>query len=212
MQSKKSPIAGTLVTFLFLFSIVTPALAVSWTDVGDAGNTPATAQTPLGAGALNSTIGNLSAAVDTDVFRIYVSDPGIFSITMNGTNLTGDDDAELYVLDALGNLLFNNDDGGPGWLSQVNAGASAGQPGGVYPIAYNLFSSYPTTSQLNPVTGWTVNPFGFQTGPVQLNLSGAEFVPEAVARTVPEPSSFLLLGFGLVGVGFASRRLTNRRL
>ena len=65
---------------------------------------------------------------DTDVFRIYIPDPNIFAITMNGTDLIGSgDDTELWVMDALGNWVFNDDDSGPQWLSQVNAGALAGQ-------------------------------------------------------------------------------------
>ena len=116
------------------------------------GDTPFTAQTPIGTGALNTIIGTLSPATDTDVFRIYIPDPSIFAVDMIGTSLSGDNDTELYILNALGNLVFNNDDSGPGWLSQVNAGNLTGQSAGIYLIAYNLFSSVPENSQLNPVT------------------------------------------------------------
>ena len=207
MQLKRQHIAGALVMFLFFISIATTAAAVTWNEIGDAGNTPLTAQTPIGTGALNTIIGTLSSATDTDVFKIYIPDPSIFAVDMIGTSLSGDNDTELYILNALGNLVFNNDDSGPGWLSQVNAGNLTGQSAGIYLIAYNLFSSVPENSQLNPVTGWTVNPYHSQTGTVQLNLTGAEFVPQLAAETasVPEPSSLLLFTMGFVG--FAARKL-----
>ena len=70
MQLKRQHIAGALVTCLFFISIATTAAAVTWNEIGDAGNTPLTAQTPIGTGALNTIIGTLSPATDTDVFKI----------------------------------------------------------------------------------------------------------------------------------------------
>lgn len=208
MQLKRQHIAGALITCLCFISIATTAAAVTWNEISDAGDTPLTAQTPIGIGALNTIMGTLSPANDTDVFRIYIPDPSIFAVDMIGTSLSGDNDTELYILNALGNLVFNNDDSGPGWLSEVNAGNLTGQSAGIYLIAYNLFSSVPENSQLNPVTGWTVNPYHSQTGTVQLNLTGAEFVPQLAAAetaSVPEPSSLLLFTMGFVG--FAARKL-----
>jgi hypothetical protein len=119
---------------------------------------------------------------------------------MNGTDLIGSgDDTELWVMNAFGNLVFNDDDSGPGWLSQANAGALAGQPGGIYLIAYNQFSTIPISSQLNPIIGWSFLKNPSQTGTVQLNLTGAEFVPQvAVAETasVPEPQ-FAAVRYGV---------------
>jgi len=203
MQTRNCRIIGASIVLLLLVSLAGSVSAVTWNEIGDAGDTPLMAQTPIGTGALNIISGAINSGTDTDVFRIYIPDPNIFAVTMNGTTLSGDNDTELYVLDALGSLVFNDDDSGPGWLSQVNAGALAGRPGGIYLVAYNQFSSIPENAQLNPVTGWTFLNNPSQTGMVQLNLTGAEFVPQpasAELASVPEPSTWLLLGSGLVGL------------
>src|SRR5258705_1198302 len=211
MQLKRQHIAGAFVTFLFFISITT-ASAVTWNEVGDAGDTPLTAQTPIGTGALHTIVGTISPATDTDVFRIYIPDPSIFSITMNGTDLIGSgDDTELWVMNAFGNLVFNDDDSGPtDWLSQINAGALAGRPAGIYLVAYNQFSTKPMNTQIYPIIGWEFKNTPSQTGTVQLNLTGAEFVPQLAAAetaSVPEPNSLLLFVMGFVGFGVRKLRL-----
>lgn len=98
-------IAMCLVVMLFATSA--SAVPVTWNESGDAGNTPGTAQTPIGSGQLDIIIGTLSPATDTDVFRIYIPNPDIFALNMIGTSLTPyealGNDTEVYVLDEAGN-------------------------------------------------------------------------------------------------------------
>ena len=194
---------AALATTLLFSTLCASASAGTWTESGDAGNTPGTAQNSTGAGTLTTIYGSLNVATDTDVYKIYISDTASFSITMVGTALSGDNDTELYVLDSLGHLLFSDDDGGPGWLSQLNAGQFSANAAGYYLVAYNLFSSSPIG---NPVTGWTVNPVPAQTGAVQLNFTSAQF-----SKQVPEPGSVALLAIALAGLGVARMRLVRHQ-
>ncbi len=196
------------------------AVAGLWTEVGDAGGTPLTAQHLTGSGVLNTIYGNIGdPGTDTDVFRIYINDPANFSINMAGTNLSGDNDTALYVLDELGNLLFANDDidtVNNNYLSQLSTGEFASQLPGFYLVAYNIYESFsinddniefdPNHLPLLPIhiKGWHVTDESPQTGPVQLGFTGARF--DAPPPTpVPAPVLLALTLAGLAGLGFSKR-------
>ena len=180
-----------------------PAGAGSFTEVGDAGNTPAAAQSTSGTGSLDTIFGTLSPDTDTDVFKIFVADPSSLAITFVGTNLSDDDDLILWVLDTAGHLLFVDDDSGPGFLPQMNAGDLSGAPG-FYLVAYNLVVSNPIVDVGTlVVSGWTTTPLPSQTGPVVMNLRNAGF---AENTAVPEPSTIMLIGAGAVALFGRARR------
>lgn len=182
-----------------------------WYEIGDAGNTPATAQITTTGGPLQGIIGTIRTAYDTDVYAITVTDPELFSITMDGTNLSWDNDTQLWLMDAAANLIAFDDDSGPGWLSQMNVGVLSGYEPGRYLVAYNLYDS--TAIGTGPITGWTTIPDWSQTGRVQLNFTGAAYAVSTSSSPggTPEPGGLILLGLGLLSVG-GHRWLRRRRL
>ena len=49
--------------------------AIPWTEVGDAGDLPASAQVPMGSGLLTSIFGSIpsTSATDADMYRLHIS-------------------------------------------------------------------------------------------------------------------------------------------
>jgi hypothetical protein len=204
-------IASPCLALSIVLSVTTASASPIWIEVGDAGDSPATAQVTAGTGTLEAIIGTLDPPTDVDVFQIFITDPAAFSITMLGTNLSVDNDTLLYVMDAAGNLLFVDDDSGPGLLAQLNVGDLAGYAPGLYLVAYTLFLSQPIGT--TPVFGWFVDPDPPQTGTVQLNFTAAQFAvtdDEPEPPVVAEPHSVLMLGIGALCVVF-KRRLSAGR-
>ena len=191
-------------TLATLLGIASVANAQVWNEASDAGATPQTAQITMGDGPLTTILGTLDPATDVDVFQINVTDVNVFSITFNGTALSADNDMKVFVMDAAGNLVITDDDGGPGFLPQINVGDLSGQTPGIFTIAYGLFNM--NAIGTTPVTGFTVSPNPLQTGTVQMNFTGASFAVSATAA-VPEPGSVaLLVGAGIGGVMLRRRK------
>ena len=89
--------------------------AIPWTEVGDAGDLPATAQVPTGSGALSSIFGSIpsAGAADADMYRIHISTPLTFSATTVGTvGLAGTqlENTELFLFNAAGIGVYGRDD------------------------------------------------------------------------------------------------------
>ena len=67
------------------------ARAQTWTEIGDAGELPATAQITSGSGALTEIDGGLSNTSDVDMYCIRVTDPASFRARLGCLVITGPD-------------------------------------------------------------------------------------------------------------------------
>lgn len=183
----------------------------------DAGELTTTAQDTTGTGAsLDSISGSLinlgttaDPVDDVDLFKIMITDPALFSVTVTAS-LSVDNDAMLYLFDSAGVQTLVDDDGSGGLLPQFDAGelSAAGGAAGEYFLAFNLFITNPEDVVSVPPTlnnGWFRDPIPYQEGPYTLNLTGVS--TDAPPPSVPEPEILALLGLGLAGLGFVRRRL-----
>jgi PEP-CTERM motif-containing protein len=224
-------LAPTLLALVGTLALATASLqAQIYTEIGDAGQTLAGAQTTgiLGGQPLNTIVGTISTGTDADLFLITLTAPTTFSATTTG-GLTLMDTA-LFLFDGMGNAIFTNDDAnGMSLQSTLPAGTGFTMtlgPGTYYlgislsgnePINQNgqlLFEAYingDSTSLRGPASG--INPsteFDFngntsfsETGVYEIDLTGVETV------AVPEPSTIGLFIAGALAVGAAVRRRRN---
>lgn len=88
-----------------------------WTEIGDAGDLPGTAQVPIGSGPLTKIKGKLTGSYDADMYKIYIVDPASFS-----AYATGDSDTQLFLFDESGMGIYADDDGGSGLDAYLPSG------------------------------------------------------------------------------------------
>lgn len=180
-----------------------------FTEAGDSGELLGTANiasvvSPLT--AISGTLIDLDSSAgtmdDVDLYQIFIFDPAAFSVSVT-SNLSVDNDSQLFLFNALGNQVLSDDDDGPGLRPEFFAG-EVGGPAGVYYVAFGLWDTDPTFTG-GVLSGWNRNPVPFQTGDYTLNLTGTS--PAAI----PEPSSVVLLSTVVVGLGLTVRRRFQQR-
>ena len=104
-----------------------PASAAVWTEISDAGDTPAGAQQTLGAGALTQISGTLPSDADADMYLITVPNPAVFKAWRNGLMTT---DPDLWLFSSSGMGIVHND---------VVTGGETALTGGFLPAPGNYF-------------------------------------------------------------------------
>jgi hypothetical protein len=143
--------------FLALTALTATALAqVDWTEQGDAGDLPETAQS-TGNGALAQIQGNLSAD-DVDMYAIYITDPANFSAsTVGGATF----DTQLWLFDSDGKgVVFNDDAVGttaPQSRIDNSSGCLTDRPPGIYYLAISRYDRDATGCERGLL--WLSTPF-----------------------------------------------------
>jgi hypothetical protein len=208
---------GLLAGFVCYGLSASVAHAVIINEIGDAGETLATAQDTTGTGAVLDSIsgaledlGDVLGPDDIDLYKISIFNPGDFSVMVDAA-LTDPNDPDLWLFNTLGEVVLYDDcnesspDCIPSTMPEFAAGDLSGDSG-VYFLGISLFYSNPDNidDPQTLATGWFRDPLpSFQTGPYTLSLTGVETAP----RAVPEPGTLALFGLGLAGMGLARRRM-----
>ena len=217
------------VTAAVSLALAGSCLAAAYTETGDAGDLPATAQLVTGPNgtALDSISGalNLTNGIsDSDMYEIYISSPSTFSASdtafVSGKN---NFDSQIFIFAANGLGIVGNDDAPSGGSqSAIPAGNFSGSAGlyyilidgsGRYPVspAGLIFPNYTDgttdpTSIVKPTGAGGASPISAYTG--NSNEAGSYVIALAGAQfftPVPEPGTYVLVLTAAVGLGLVLR-------
>jgi hypothetical protein len=232
----KIRIAQPAVLSTLLVAIVCQTADASiWMELGDAGDTLATANNTAGIGVLNSIVGTLPDQPDdtnVDLFLIYIPDLSLFSATTDngGTELL---ESWLYLFDASGMGVAASGSSTGSFNATISLGSLSG-PAGIYYLAVTRFDTVPqnasgaifpdlfsesTSGEVlgptgpgggEPLANWAAPDF-LDSQQYQIDLSGAQFASEP-ATVIPEPaSSSIWLAMFLTALLVAGHRRFARR-
>jgi len=100
---------AAIATVALALSMQQSVQALTWAEVGDAGDLPGTAQLTVGTNPLTAITGAIGTSTDADMYRIHISNPAAFSATTVGTVGTLGD-TQLFLFDLAGMGVYANDD------------------------------------------------------------------------------------------------------
>jgi hypothetical protein len=181
------------------------------------------------AAPITSITGDILVSGQFDNYLIYIHDPATFSATTVGTGGTLGD-TQLFLFSSTPGVfgLFANDDTASGVLrSTLPLGVASSLTPGLYNLTITAYNNDPTSSGMlifpdTPFTGvhgptgpggaGPLNGFtgGGSTGSYTIALTGAFDSPPPL-DPIPEPTSMVLLGTGLLGLAARHRRKRTKK-
>lgn len=201
-----------------------PALAGTYSEIGDAGKTVATAQFTTAAPSLSNIFGGLTSATDADLYVINILNPATFSATTVGSSL----DTQLFLFTLSGAPVYMNDDdiNSLSGESTLPAGSGLGPTSaGLYLLAVSFFGYDPVNDvsqflfesglttdvrgpaslvQPNSLGGWSDSGVPDARAAYDIQLTGA-------AAAIPEPASALLVALACAAGGVVTGARARRR-
>lgn len=192
--------------FVIAAAAAASAQAQVWTEHGDAGNLPATAQVTVGEGALREIRGAVGGGEDMYCIRIH-NVAEFIATTVNGASI----DTQLFLFRRNGQGVVFSDDAAPGNLQSTITGQFL-QEGGIYLLAISQYDDDALDGDGREI--WADSPFAGERAPdgpgaghaihgwsghaeeplheYTIFLRGASFCE------VPAPGTLALLGLGVL--------------
>lgn len=131
-----------------LSALASMALAVPVSEVGDAGDLPATAQVLTGLATITSISGTIQSASDVDMFQFTLASPATLSFMVAAASTI---DSQLFLFNAAGAGLWANDDMGTSLDAQITASLASG----IYYLAISSWDRHPVNAANLPIFGDT---------------------------------------------------------